>query len=57
MVIEKLPIELGLAWRNVAQTGDWSIHSFLHWVRREIQNQEAAQELRSNESSQHVTDG
>ena len=56
MVIGKLPIELGLPWRNVADTDDRSAHSFLHCIRREIQNGKVVQELRNNESSP-VTDG
>ena len=30
MILGKLPMELGLAWRNVAETGDRSVDSFLY---------------------------
>ena len=49
-------MELNLAWRNVAETGDRSVHCFLHCIRREIQNREAVQEFWNNEAAQTVTD-
>ena len=43
-----------MAWRNVAETGDRSVHSFLHCIRHEIQNREAG--VWNNEAAQTVTD-